>query len=119
MSLDEHTLEWLKASEDSELRYGFASCRYCQYFKATYDDWTGNCSFLGCPKIERPNFRDAAEFEARVAASLTGDMPYAFGFCSLCKYNTHGCRDLTMPLKQCLIKHARLAVEAEMEMEGK
>lgn len=91
---------------------GNYSCGLCQY--RVPDDLL--CIFRECPKF-KDDYKDAAEFEARVALSLTGDMPYAFGFCSLCKYNTHGCRDLTMPLKQCLLKHARIAVEAEMEME--
>lgn len=70
-------------------------------------------SMSGCAMTT--NWQDAAEFEARVALSLTSDMPYAFGFCQLCKYNSHGCRKLRMPLRQCILKHARLAVEAEME----
>lgn len=91
---------------------GSHSCGLCLYRDP--DDLL--CVFRVCPKFN-DDFRDAAEFEARVAAKLTDEPPYAFGFCQLCKYNTHGCRNLRMKLTQCRLKHARLAVEEEMEKE--
>lgn len=56
---------------------------------------------------------DAAAFEARVAAKLVGELQYEC-VCLSCKYNTHGCRTARMSYNQCRLKHARLAVEAEM-----
>jgi hypothetical protein len=57
--------------------------------------------------------KEAAEFEARVAVKLVGELQYEC-VCPSCQYNTHGCRTARMSYNQCRLKHARLAVEAEM-----
>jgi hypothetical protein len=59
---------------------------------------------------------DAAEFEARVAAKLTGlsaaELPCYPNF--LCLFSA---KHLGIGCKDCFLKHARLAVEAEIEKE--
>ena len=108
--LTEADKKWLYTRKNVDMVTDTYFCAFCQYM----NDEEEECIFRKCPIFEA-DYCDAAEFEARVAARLTGEPPYAFGFCQLCKYNSHGCQKLRMPLKQCLLKHARLAVEAEME----
>ena len=67
--------------------------------------------------IEKGNFEDAAEFEARVAARMTGlkaeELPcYPNFLCPFSAKHIGSC-------KACYLKYARLAVESEMEQEGK
>lgn len=64
--------------------------------------------------IEKGNFEDAAEFEARVAAKLASDVATYFEL-------KDGVR-LPLPWRKqkfLRLRYARLAVEAEMEAEGK
>ena len=88
-------------------------CKHCKQRITDCVPWyrkTGDC-----PTDRGGDFRDAAEFEARVAAKLaqnTQAVPCI----------EHGCPH-GMPLiwlcVSCRLKYARLAVEAEMEQEGK
>lgn len=61
------------------------------------------------------NFRDSADFEARVAHHATNGYPLIG--CPRCKYRAHGCYKIRHKLSGhwCFLKHARLAVEEEME----
>ena len=74
---------------------------------------------IGELEAQRDRLQDAAEFEARVAAKQ------ATAICGQCdKFNSSekGCplAIFTRPgLDACRLKHARLAVEAEMAAEGK
>jgi hypothetical protein len=80
---------------------GNYSCGLCQY--RVPDDLL--CIFRECPKF-KDDYKDAAEFEARVAAKLANkctDTRPCIGACKTCEARR--------------LKHARLAVEAEMEME--
>lgn len=83
-------------------------CCYCDLHRSRSREY--------CPLVS--DFRDAAEFEARVAAKLTGlnaaELPCYPNF--LCLFSA---KHLGMGCKDCFLKHARLAVEAEMEKEGK
>lgn len=109
--LTEAEKKWLGNREFANaVNYGAYSCPSCWWLNKELEE----CILRRCLRFD-PDYQDAAEFEARVAARLTDKPPYAFGFCQLCKYNSHGCQKLRMPLKQCRLKHARLAVEAEME----
>ena len=107
--LDEKTLGWLEKRKCLCLRcYNFRDCLHLgRDFK--------NCSDFYRYDIQ-PDFRDAAEFEARVAAKLTKmdieDVPCAHGMKLFC------------PKKNgpdvycgawCLVREARLAVEEEMD----
>lgn len=108
--------EWLEKRERVLVANGLYSCAHCAQYSDIYSVWTGYCAaiepFECCI---RADFRDAAEFEARVAAKLaqnTQAVPCI----------EHGCPH-GMPLiwlcVSCRLKYARLAVEAEMEQEGK
>lgn len=106
--LDDKTLEWLEEREWAKGVLGNYSCMKCQY--RVPDDLL--CIFRRCPK-ENENFRDAAEFEARVAAKLAN---YDYTDPCLgkrhCPYAGKG-----WTCRRCNLKQARLAVEAEMEQE--
>lgn len=130
--LDESTLQWLKKS---------SACRFCHPgeectgapVSAESVGWAGyaypHSECIHCRYFPQPlgDFRDAAEFEARVAAKmaepwiLSGGKPH-------CPHN--GCivpllrqklkpRDAERICAWCKLKDARLAVEAEMIAEGK
>jgi hypothetical protein len=119
--LDARTLEWLQNSEETLLELGSFFCPWCEHYKEGWDSWMGHCQKVHCRKLEEGNFSrrlllDAIQFEARVAVKLVGELQYEC-VCQSCQYNTHGCRAARMSYKQCRLKHARLAVEAEMEAE--
>lgn len=96
--------------------------------KSYYKQFPVNCyktyKCSECPHKETcylwPNdFKDAAEFEARVAVYL------AKSACLVCPDNRHGgcpTREIAAHgrehVEACRLKHARLAVEAEMEAES-
>lgn len=112
--LSEADKKWLKEREQHK-RNGeqFYSCADCEHRSAEYDLFDGWCDNEGaCPiELGYRDLQDAAEFEARVAAKLTGnhdDLTDCDGFDSTCHSEMLTCWD-------CRLKHARLAVEAEME----
>ena len=115
MSLDERTLDWLKkrATESCE------SCRtFCEITrnicsrdpkpKALAADFF---SLSGCDLVA--NWQDCAEFEALVAAKLA-----TYEYTDPCQGKTR-CpyAGKVWNCSRCNLKSARLAVEAEMEME--
>jgi hypothetical protein len=107
--LTEAEKTWLEEREYAEaVEYGHYSCPSCK--------WLGQednvCIFRRC-LIFDPKWQDVAEFEARVAAKLTGlnaaELPcYPNFLCPFSAKHIGSC-------KACYLKHARLAVEAEME----
>lgn len=77
-------------------------------------------SLSGCDLY--PDWEDAAEFEARVAAKLArtfdGPAPCERGEIKHFPYESNGIGS-RITCRWCRLKHARLAVEAEMKKEGK
>lgn len=104
--------EWLEKRERVLVANGLYSCAHCAQYSDIYSVWTGYCAaiepFECCI---RADFRDAAEFEARVAENLA----FAVHYCGDCDCVGHCANDCEWER----LKHARLAVEAEMEKEGK
>lgn len=128
--LDESTLEWLGKS---------SACRFCnpgeectgKPVSAESMGWEGytyphsecvNCRYF--PQHEG-DFRDAAEFEGRVAAKTARF--FDIETCRMCDYRKDGCDKVKdrngkrsrMPNEWCVLKRTRLAVEREMIAEGK
>ena len=103
--------EWLKDRRNK------AYCRYCSVI---YLCSNPNASGFKCPLI--PDYKDAAEFSERVAATLanihfgTEDCPYCSNhinvneYCGECKTASTDKRCLA-----CRIKYARQQVEEEMD----
>lgn len=114
--LTESEKKWLEEREQHK-RNGeqFYSCADCEHRSAEYDLFDGWCDNEGaCPiELGYRDLQDAAEFSARVAARLTGlkaeELPCYPNF--LCPYSAK----LIGSCKACYLKHARLAVEQEMD----
>ena len=123
--LDDKTLEWLerrknicthcRKREDCRVgrKHNF-STRECRYWEPLAPGRLSGYVFK--------DFRDAAEFEARVAASATwrGEVMLCVHF----QYKNDGCKSSNrlhtrMVSHWCKLKHHRLAVEREMIAEGK
>ena len=109
--LSDKDREWLEKREERGAYY----CYHCTDGRIHFECMDVWNSPNNCPLEDAQDFRDAAEFEARVAAKLaqnTQAVPCI----------EHGCPH-GMPLiwlcVSCRLKYARLAVEAEMEQEGK
>ena len=104
--------KWLEEREQITIANGLYFCAHCDMYSGVYSVFTGYCTAFeidDCPMVS--TFRDAAEFEARVAAKLAE--------------GPDGCQECFWGLKgwsadnaEARLKHARLAVEAEMEQEG-
>lgn len=105
--------KWLEERKQYIQRfYSETFCKYCYYFKGIPKGWA--CDADICPTDRRDHdYEDVAEFEARVAARLTGlkaeELPCYPNF--LCPYSAKHIGSC----KACYLKHARLAVEEEME----
>lgn len=114
MPLTEQEREWLERRKKNEKEYGSVYCPCCEQFNPEWDLYFGYCNdSTDCPLTEH-DFRDAAEFEARVAVKL------ATVICSGCEdFNEKNVCPLatyqTTGIYECRMKHARLAVEAEMD----
>lgn len=102
--LGEAEKKWLE--ERTWPVWDYFSCRTC---KGMHEP-TMRCIFGRCP-IMTGYYKDAAEFEARVAAKLA----FAVQDCGDCDH-IENCND---DCERVRLKHARLAVEQEMEAEGK
>ena len=138
--LTEKDREWLEEREKlpSLSEEGGYFCKHCCH--AVFEDGEFCCdepeegreeeNLLYCPTslvepgdwafgvfAQKIALHDAAEFEARVAARMTGlkaeELPCYPNF--LCPYRAKHIGSC----KACYLKHARLAVEAEMEKEEK
>lgn len=105
--LEERKARLAKGSSTSASDYFCKWCYRCNWqCVAWYKDREMCPAHLGC------DFQDAAEFEALVAAKLTGlnaaELPcYPNFLCPFSAKHIGSC-------KACYLKHARLAVEAEM-----
>ena len=120
---DAKTLQWL------EKRINLCQRCYKLDFCAVgkkHNFTTTSCRFwepvainnvIGCINYD---YRDAAEFEARVAVHLAGhgveDVPCAHGMVFFCPNPPFMGNDC---VKWCRLRDARLAVEREMLAEGK
>ena len=128
MPLNAQERKWLERRKKNEKEYGSVYCPCCEQFNPEWDLYLGYCNdSTDCPLTEH-DFRDAAEFEARVAERLAKPRkelrPKG---CSW--YETTGgghlVRKTACPphhdidncpgVATCAIYHARLAAEAEME----
>lgn len=116
MSLDERTLEWLNGKSGADYpapcvrtgRRGLFTMFYCLTCPC---DYNRAVSLEFCPLAS--DYRDAAEFEARVAAKLaTYEYTDPCNGKTRCPYAGKG-----WSCRRCNLKHARLAVEEEMAME--
>lgn len=87
-------------------------CKHCKQYDIDCVPWFRNTG--DCPTHRGGDYREAAEFEARVAAKL------AEGICGFCDdFASFPSCPLSIYSRPkydyCTLKHARLAVEAEME----
>ena len=120
MSLDKNTIEWLeKRKPPTEKPWPTtADDNFCKHCKQRITDcvpWYRNTG--DCPTDRGGDFRDAAEFEARVAAKMASTLRP----CENCPdfLQAPRCPALGLRPYYCMLRNARLAVEAEMEQEGK
>ena len=101
---DEKTLEWLERREYRLEKTG--------YYMSPWD-FTNKTLFC---MTERPNWKDCAEFEARVAAKLagTGPEPCEHGKVKHCPWPRSVIEGKRM-CSFCRMKYARVEVEEEMD----
>lgn len=136
--LTESEKKWLKERELDCLEYGGYFCSHCEHFTGEYDPWTGYCdvAVAQCP-IESPDWKDCAEFEARLNKRLIegeeidkpcSHFPKPMG-CPYPKKLLEPGEDISphcpftkkwnTPCEWCDLKELRLLVEEEMEKEKK
>lgn len=109
--LDKITLEWFEGREEDLYYYRGYYCTHCKYFNSTANPFYRYClTEVNCP-ITGNDYKDSAEFEARVARCATigsyltiGDMPFE----CIKKQST----------QELALMSARLQVEAEMEEQN-
>lgn len=108
MALSEKEKDWLERRAANEMAFDAFFCPHCEQFNVERDPYLGHCDDDSrCPLTEH-DFRDAAEFEARVAVLLTDrDAPYVPPCHIVCNHRRK-CR-------ACRLMYARLAAEAEMD----
>lgn len=126
MALSEE--KWLGRRAANEMAFDAFFCPHCSQFNVERDPYLGHCDDdTHCP-LANQDFRDAAEFEARVAVLLAKPRkelrPKG---CSWYEKNADGhlVRKTACPphhdidncpgVAMCSLYHARLAVEAEMD----
>lgn len=109
--LTEAEKKWLGNREFANaVNYGAYSCPSCWWLNKELEE----CILRRCLRFD-PDYQDAAEFEARVAAKLATMTCDRFCPAAL---NNRVCRRAwadRRPMYECRLKRARLAVEAEME----
>ena len=113
--LTEKEKEWMERRKKNEKEYGSVYCPYCEQFNPEWDLYLGYCNnSIDCPLTEH-DFRDAAEFEARVAEKLARN---------ICIYCPDAVARKSCPSafeyprrtgERCRLMHARIAVEQEMD----
>lgn len=107
MALSEKEKEWLERRAANEMAFDAFFCPHCEQFNVERDPYLGHCDDDSrCPLIEH-DFRDAAEFEARVQKWLM----YQYEKAYQCKEVSDG----FLPDRGTMLMFARLAVEAEMD----
>ena len=115
--LTEAEKNWLKERSGTLVYHKF--CLHCTYVKRRWFDGQTPCMLADigriCPVFYQEDIQDAAEFEARVAMYL------AKSPCLTCPSTIYGNCETRKTAKgrevieACRLKHARLAVEQEME----
>ena len=109
--LDKGTMEWPMNREQIEIANGLYYCAYCGLFSDNYFVFTGYCigEYYECPLV--PDYRDAAEFEARVARCATIDSYLTIGDIPFECIKKQSIQELALMA-------ARLQVEKEMEEQN-
>ena len=108
MPLNEQEREWLERRKKNEKEYGSVYCPCCEQFNPEWDLYLGYCNDSTDCALTEHDFRDAAEFEARVALELTD---YDASYRPPCPDNCRSIRDC----RECHLMYARLSVEQEMD----
>lgn len=107
MALSEKEKDWLERRAANEMAFDAFFCPHCEQFNVERDPYLGHCDDDSrCPLTEH-DFRDAAEFEARVQKWLM----YQYEKAYQCKEVSDG----FLPDRDTMLMFARLAVEAEMD----
>ena len=107
MALSEKEKDWLERRAANEMAFDAFFCPHCEQFNVERDPYLGHCDDDSrCPLTEH-DFRDAAEFEARVQKWLM----YQYEKAYQCKEVSDG----FLPDRGTMLMFARLAVEAEMD----
>lgn len=111
MALSEKEKDWLERRAANEMAFDAFFCPHCEQFNVERDPYLGHCDDDSrCPLTEH-DFRDAAEFEARVQKWLM----YQYEKAYQCKEVS----DVFLPDRGTMLMYARLAAEAEMDNAGK
>lgn len=131
MALSEKEKDWLERRKKNEKEYGSVYCPCCEQFNPEWDLYLGYCNDSTDCALTEHDFRDEAEFEARVTEKLAKPRkelrPKG---CSW--YETteggHLVRKTACPphhdidncpgVATCAIYHARLASEADMDRKS-
>ena len=107
MALSEKEKDWLERRAANEMAFDAFFCPHCEQFNVERDPYLGHCDDDSrCPLTEH-DFRDAAEFEARVQKWLM----YQYEKAYQCKEVSDG----FLPDRGTMLMFARIAVEAEMD----
>lgn len=107
MALSEKEKDWLERRAANEMAFDAFFCPHCEQFNVERNPYLGHCDDDSrCPLTEH-DFRDAAEFEARVQKWLM----YQYEKAYQCKEVS----DVFLPDRGTMLMYARLAAEAEME----
>lgn len=107
MVLSEKEKDWLERRAANEMAFDAFFCPHCEQFNVERDPYLGHCDDDSrCPLTEH-DFRDAAEFEARVQKWLM----YQYEKAYQCKEVSDG----FLPDRGTMLMFARLAAEAEMD----
>lgn len=134
--LDDKTLEWLKNRELDCIESGYYSCGHCPHHTDDWNVWTGHCWIdIGTCPIELPDWKDCADFEARLNKHLIegeeidkpcSHLPKPLA-CPYPKKLLEPGEDISphcpftkkwdTPCEWCSLKELRLLVEEEMEKE--
>lgn len=105
--LTEKEKDWLERRAANEMAFDAFFCPHCEQFNVERDPYLGHCDDDSrCPLTEH-DFRDAAEFEARVQKWLM----YQYEKAYQCKEVSDG----FLPDRGTMLMFARLAAEAEMD----
>jgi hypothetical protein len=114
--LTEKEKEWLEDRAENLEIFGGYFCLNCP--ELVLEEGIMYCGRGGgepCT-VDNPHkfiFKDAAEFEARVAAMLTSR--HNIDRLTACDGTLRTCHSAYLTCRACRLKHARLAVEAKME----
>ena len=107
MALSEKEKDWLERRAANEMAFDAFFCPHCEQFNVERDPYLGHCDDDSrCPLTEH-DFRDAAEFEARVQKWLM----YQYEKAYQCKEVSDG----FLPGRGTMLMYARIAAEAEMD----